>query len=199
MTYLEISALAGDPLMQLERWYTEARQTEREPEAMVLATAGPDGRPSARFVLLRGLDSRGIVFFTNYTSRKAAEMAANPFAAAVLYWPEVGRQVRLEGPVEKVSAEESRAYFRTRPRENQLAALVSPQSQVIPDRAFLEERFARAQSAWEGQEIPCPSFWGGYRLRPDCVEFWQRAPHRLHDRFRYRREGSVWVLERLAP
>jgi pyridoxamine 5'-phosphate oxidase len=197
--YLQEWQLDPDPLEQLLKWYKDAQHAESEPEAMALATADARARPSVRFVLLRWVDARGLVFFTNYESRKGRDLAQNPRAAAVLYWPRTGRQARAEGAVEKVDPQESQAYFSTRPRENRLAAVVSPQSQVIPGRSLLDERFHEAERQFEGREIPCPPFWGGYRLSPDYVELWQRADHRLHDRFAYRREGGVWILERLAP
>ncbi len=190
----------SDPLVQFRAWFARA-QAARLPqaEAMVLATATPDGRPSARMVLLRGLDERGFVFFTNYDSRKGAELEANPRAALVFYWEELDLQVRVEGRAERATAAESDAYFHGRPRDSRLGAWASPQSRVIPGREFLERRAAEAEARYEGQEVPRPPNWGGWRVVPEVVEFWHGRPSRLHDRLRYRREGTGWVIERLAP
>jgi pyridoxamine 5'-phosphate oxidase len=189
-----------DPLAQFRTWLAQAEAAALPlPEAMTLATATPDGKPSARMVLLRGLDERGFVFFTNYQSRKGNELAINPRAALVFYWPELDRQVRVEGLVEQVSSAESDAYFRTRPRGSRLGAWASPQSEVIPARAFLEDQARQAAERFPNEEVPRPPHWGGLRVLPDVIEFWQGQPDRLHDRLRYRREGSAWVRERLAP
>jgi pyridoxamine 5'-phosphate oxidase len=166
---------------------------------MTLATATPDGRPSARMVLLRGFDERGFVFFSNYESRKGAELAANPRASLVFWWGELERQVRIEGPVERTSRSESEAYFHSRPPGSQLSAAASPQSQVIDGRAVLEERVARLATSHRDGPVPLPEFWGGYRVVHEVVEFWQGRPNRLHDRLRYRRVGDRWRIERLAP
>ena len=191
--------LGSDPLVALERWLREAESAAARPDAMTLATASPDGRPSARVVLLRGLDQRGLTFFTNRTSRKALELERNPHAAVVLHWTEQGRQVRVEGSVERVSDEESRAYWQTRPRGSQLAAWASPQSQALADRAALDALYAEATARFEGAEVPLPAFWGGYRVVPEAIEFWTHRDDRLHDRIRYERTGDRWSRTRLAP
>jgi pyridoxamine 5'-phosphate oxidase len=189
-----------DPLAQFCAWFARAQAAGLlQPDAMTLATATPDGRPSARMVLLRGLDERGFVFYTNYESRKSGELDANPRAALVFYWPQLDLQVRVEGGVERAAAEESDAYFRGRPRGSRLGAWASPQSRVVPGRAFLEERMAEAEERYAGEEVPRPPYWGGWRVVPEVVEFWHGRPNRLHDRLRYRREGGGWVIERLAP
>ena len=167
---------------------------------MTLATATPDGRPSARMVLLKGVDARGFAFFTNYESRKGAELAANPRAALVFFWVQLERQVRVEGRVERLSAEESDAYFASRPEGSQLGAWASQQSAVLPDRGPLEARYEELRAQYEGQEVPRPTFWGGFRVVPETVEFWQGRVNRLHDRLRYRRQDDgSWVIERLSP
>lgn len=166
---------------------------------MVVATATPDGAPSARAVLLRGFDERGFVFFTDYRSRKGEELAANPRGALVWLWPPAERQVRAEGPVAVLAAEESDAYFAHRPRGHRLAAWASHQSAVIPDRESLEERMAEVTARFEGMEVPRPPYWGGYRLAPAVVEFWQGRPNRVHDRLRFRLDGDRWVQDRLSP
>ena len=192
--------LAADPIVQFGRWFKEAEAAELiEPSAMTLATAAADGRPSARMVLLKGFDQRGFVFYTNYGSRKAGELGASAAAALVFWWPPLERQVRVEGRVERVSHEESEAYFRTRPLGSRLGAWASAQSEVIPGRAVLEERLERLSARYADGDVPLPPFWGGYRVRPDTIEFWQHQPNRLHDRLRYRRDGGVWVIERLSP
>jgi pyridoxamine 5'-phosphate oxidase len=191
-----------DPFRQLAAWYAEAQTaTDDKAAAMTIATATPDGRPSARIVLLRGLDDRGLVFYTNYDSRKSEELLANPHAAALFYWPQLDRQVRVEGTVAAVSRDESEAYFATRPRGHQVGAWASPQSAVIADRAFLESLFddAEARFADADVDVPLPPFWGGYRLTPAVFEFWVNRASRLHDRVRYRRADAGWVIERLAP
>lgn len=200
-----------DPFAQLRAWLDDATRAElTEPNAMILATATPDGRPSARAVLLRGIDDRGLVFFSNYASRKGRELAANPHAAVLFLWHALERQVRLEGAVGRLDAAASDAYFASRPREHALGAWVSEQSAVIADRAVLEARQAEVEARYAGQAVPRPPHWGGYRLIPDVVELWQGRPSRLHDRLRYRWTGGAgprsgragaggWVIERLAP
>ena len=190
----------ADPVAQFRRWFEQAEAAGLlEPTAMTLATATPDGRPSARMVLLRGFDERGFCFYTNYESRKGVELAANPRAALVFWWAELERQVRIEGRVERTSRAESEAYFHSRPPGSQLSAAASPQSRVITDRAMLERRVAELATGAPDGPVPLPDFWGGYRLTHEVVEFWQGRPNRLHDRLRYRRADAAWKLERLAP
>lgn len=191
--------LDPDPLRQFERWFAAAREAGLPvPEAMALATATPDGRPSARMVLLKGADERGFAFHTNYESRKGGELAANPRAALLFHWQPLGRQVRVEGAVERLSVAESEAYFRTRPLGSRLAAWASPQSRPLADRAELERLYAEAVERF-GEDVPLPPSWGGLRLLPDAYEFWQHGDDRLHDRIRYERDGSGWSRTRLAP
>ena len=190
----------ADPVVQFGRWFEQAEQGGLlEPHAMTLATATPDGRPSARMVLLRDFDERGFCFYTNYQSRKGDELAANPRAALVFWWDRLERQVRIEGRVERTSRAESEAYFSSRPPGSQLSAAASPQSRVIDGRATLERRVTELATGQRDGQVPLPEFWGGYRLAHEVVEFWQGRPNRLHDRLRYRRAGSGWKLERLAP
>jgi pyridoxamine 5'-phosphate oxidase len=194
-------AAAADPVRQLAAWLEDAAAAGvTEPNAMTLATASADGVPSARMVLLKGVDDRGLVFYTNYGSRKGDELAANPRAALVLYWAPLERQVRVEGRVEKVPREESAAYFASRPRGSRLGALASPQSDVVAGRSVLEERLAELDAAHPGDDVPLPANWGGYLVVPELVELWQGRPNRLHDRLRYRADGQGgWIRERLAP
>lgn len=193
--------LHPDPLEQFRIWFDQALDAEvNEPNAMTLATATPDGRPSARIVLLKGLDGGGFVFYTSYDSRKGSELEANPHAALVFFWPELERQVRVTGTANRIAREESDAYFRSRPRGSRIGAWASTQSRVIPDRAALEARITEMETTFPGDEIPLPSFWGGFRVTPETVEFWQGRPSRLHDRLRYTRtEAGGWAVARLAP
>jgi len=190
-----------DPLVQFRLWYDQALGAGiRQPEAMTLATATRDGQPAARMVLLRGYDERGFVFYTNYDSRKGRELTDNPRAALVLYWSELDRQIRIEGRVERTSPAESDAYFASRPAGSQLGAWASPQSEVIANREVLELSSREHENTFRAGPVPRPSHWGGFRVVPDVIEFWQGQPNRLHDRLRYRRtQGSEWNLERLAP
>ena len=192
--------LAKNPFRQFETWFAEAEAAKvPEPNAMTLATADRAGRPSARTVLLKAVDGRGFVFYTNYESRKGRELADNVHAALVFPWITMERQVIVEGPVARVSREEAEVYFHSRPRASQLAAWASPQSTVVAGRPVLEESYRVVERKYEGREVPLPPQWGGYRLSPVTVEFWQGRRSRLHDRLRYRREdGGDWVVERLA-
>ena len=198
---LDESTVDRDPFQLLRQWFDAAVNSgARMPDAMTLATASRDGAPSARVVLLKKLDQEGLVFYTNYNSRKARELDENPRAALVLYWSQLDRQVRAEGNVERVSADESDEYFRTRPRESQLGALASPQSEVIEGREMLEKGFRDLEEAYRDREVTRPEHWGGYRLRPTRIEFWQNRSGRLHDRIVYERQGDgVWSIARLAP
>jgi pyridoxamine 5'-phosphate oxidase len=196
---LDVPDLAGTWHEQLARWLADAGAAElTEPNAVVLATADSQGRPSGRTVLLKQYDERGLTIFTNYTSRKARELDANPYASLVLPWVELQRQVVACGRVVRVTPEESAVYFRSRPRGAQLSAWASHQSSVIASRAELERRRAELEQQF-GAEIPVPDFWGGYRIEPETVEFWQGRPDRLHDRLQFRRDGERWVVERLSP
>ncbi len=196
---LDEEASRQDPLEQFGLWLQQALDAQvPEPNAMTLATVGADGRPSTRIVLIKGFDARGIVWYTNYESRKGQELAAHAHAALQFHWVELERVVRIEGRVEKTSAEESDAYFNSRPLDNRLGAWASPQSQVISSRAVLVANAAKAAARY-ALSPPRPPHWGGYRLVPDTWEFWQGRKSRLHDRLRYRLDGSAWVRERLAP
>jgi pyridoxamine 5'-phosphate oxidase len=192
--------VSDDPLERLRRWYGEAAAVLREPDAMALATASPDGVPSLRIVLLKGVDERGLRFFTNYESRKGRELDANPRAAAVLYWHPLHRQVRVEGPVERLSPEESDEYFATRERGSKLGAWASRQGSVIHGRDQLEEALAAASERYPGEHVPRPDYWGGYRLSPVAIEFWEGRPNRLHERehFLLQPDGT-WKVEHLSP
>jgi pyridoxamine 5'-phosphate oxidase len=192
--------LSADPLEQFGRWYADAEAAEvAQPEAIALATAGPDGAPSLRMVLLKQFDERGFAFFTNLGSRKARELEANPRAALLSFWQPLGRQARVEGAITAVSRDEVEHYARSRSRDSQLSALASPQSDVIESREWLEQRAAELDRAHPDGDLPVAAGWGGFRLLPDAYEFWQQGSHRLHDRFRYLREPAGWRIERLAP
>jgi pyridoxamine 5'-phosphate oxidase len=197
---LSESDVDPDPIHQFERWFADAVSARvLEPNAMTLATASRDGVPSARIVLLKGVDQRGFVFFTDYRSRKGAELTENPLAALAFLWKEIERQVRISGAVTRVSAAESESYYRSRPLGSRLGAWASHQSAVIPDRTVLEEELRKVTERYPDGNVPLPSHWGGFRIVPDEVEFWQGRPSRLHDRLRYTRADSGWTIERLSP
>jgi pyridoxamine 5'-phosphate oxidase len=197
---LQPADLAADPLDQFAQWYADAETAQvPQPEAIALATAGPDGAPSLRMVLLKQFDERGFAFFTNLGSRKAHELEANPRAALLCFWQPLGRQVRVEGAITAVNRDEVEHYARSRSRDSQLSALASPQSEVVESREWLEQRVAELERAHPDGELPVAPGWGGFRLLPEAYEFWQQGVHRLHDRFRYLREPDGWRIERLAP
>jgi len=198
---LDEKNLLRDPFRQFEKWFEEASGAKiAEPNAMILSTAARDGRPSSRVVLLKGLDGRGFVFFTNYESRKGRELEVNPRASLLFPWLALERQVEIEGSVSKISREEIEAYFHSRPRPSQVAAWASPQSGIISGRSVLEESVKQLEKKHAGQEVPLPPNWGGYRVAPETVEFWQGRRNRLHDRLRFRRlKDGAWTVERLAP
>jgi pyridoxamine 5'-phosphate oxidase len=191
----------ADPVRQFGKWFREAKRSGTEhPESMALATATRDGRPSVRMMLLKGFDGEGFVFYTNYESDKARQLEENPHTAMVFHWPLVGRQVRVEGKVRKLARRNSARYFETRSRRSRLAAWISPQSRIVPWQGFLEERFRTLSRKYRGKkEVPLPPFWGGYRLLPEAMEFWQSGPYRMHDRFRYEKTKAGWRILQLAP
>jgi pyridoxamine 5'-phosphate oxidase len=198
---LSEASTKADPIKQFEQWFNEAVESDQhEPNAMTLATATYDGRPSARIVLLKGFDTAGFVFYTNYLSRKGKEITKNPLGALTFFWGTLERQVRIEGTIEKLSKEQSDEYFHTRPVKSQLGAVASPQSQEIADRDGLEKKMEQLETEYEGKEIPKPSFWGGYVLKPRMIEFWQGRRSRLHDRILYKKiDNKNWKKVRLAP
>jgi pyridoxamine 5'-phosphate oxidase len=189
-----------DPVAQFHKWFEKVVDANlHEPNAMILATATSDGRPSARTVLLKGYDQRGFVFYTNYEGRKARELEANPACALLFYWGELERQIRIEGRASRIAGEESDAYFASRPRGSRLGAWASQQSRPVAGREVLEERLRALEAEYDGREVPRPPFWGGYRVEPEVVEFWQGHENRLHDRLVYRRTRGGWKRERLQP
>lgn len=198
---LDEKKVDANPIDLFRRWFDDAIASgSRLPDAMTLATATKDGKPSARMVLLKQIDERGFVFYTNYLSQKARELDDNPRAALVLYWVQLDRQVRVEGDVERVSSAESDEYFETRPRESQIGALASPQSEVIESREVLEKRYAELDDFYRHRSVARPADWGGYRLKPERIEFWQNRPGRLHDRILYEQQpDGSWTIKRLAP
>ena len=197
---LDEKTIERDPIKQFQTWLNDAFEAGLPlPEAMTLATATADGKPSARMVLLKQVDQAGFVFYTNYNSAKAEQLDANPYAALVFYWAKLDRQVRIEGSISRTSRDESREYFATRPRESQIGAWASEQSEVISSRAELERRAEELEEQYRDREIECPEHWGGYRLRPERIEFWKSRLGRLHDRILYQREGDAWSITRLAP
>lgn len=199
---LDVDAVDADPFKQFETWFEQALAAELiEPYAMTLATVGVDGQPSARIVLLRGWESSGFVFFTNYESQKGDEISHTPRAAALFYWASLERQIRIEGSVERLSAAESDAYFAKRPRGHRLSAWASHQSSVVPDRAYLEAQMAMYEERFADADVPRPDYWGGYRIQANRFEFWQGRRNRVHDRLLYRRDlaSGEWIIERLSP
>lgn len=188
------------PVLQFEKWFKEAVESKvHEPNAMTVATATKDGKPSSRILLLRNFNEAGFVFYTNYTSRKGDEISDNPYAALLFFWPELERQVRIEGVLKKQSSEESDIYFATRPRGSKLGAWTSEQSKIVASREVLDQAYETLSKKYPGEEIPRPAFWGGYVLEPTAIEFWQGRPSRMHDRILYTKENAGWKIERLAP
>ena len=197
---LDEKTIHRDPIKQFQLWFNDAIAAGLPlPEAMTLATATPDGKPSARMVLLKQVDQDGFVFFTNYRSAKAEQLDANPYAALVFYWAKLDRQVRVEGSVVRTSAQESCDYFKTRPRESQIGAWASEQSQAISSRDVLEQRAQELEALYLDREVDCPEYWGGYRLKPERIEFWKSRIGRLHDRILYQRDPTGWSITRLSP
>lgn len=190
----------ADPILQFEKWFKEAVGAKvNEPNAMTVATATKDGKPSARILLLRNFDEKGFIFYTNYTSRKGIEIMENPHCALLLFWPELERQVRIEGVLEKQTVEESDSYFNSRPRGSKLGAWTSAQSKVIASRQLLDEEYEKLSKKYPDENVPRPPHWGGYLLKPTCIEFWQGRPSRMHDRIIYTLQNKNWKIERLAP
>ncbi len=199
-TGLDEASINNNPFAQFSNWMDEALKSNLiDPSAMILATTDKNAFPSVRVVLLKRIDSDGFVFYTNYDSRKGKELLENPNASVLFFWKELERQIRIEGKVEKISQKESEEYFHSRPYESQLAAWASDQSSTIPGREFLEKKYEELKKKFEGKEIPLPPFWGGLKLKPDYFEFWQGRENRLHDRICYKKDGSDWKKERLAP
>jgi pyridoxamine 5'-phosphate oxidase len=200
-TSLSETESKADPIKQFDAWFNEAIEAkEPEPNAMTLATATYDGRPSARIVLLKGVNENGFMFYTNYLSRKGKEITKNPLGALTFFWAGMERQVRIEGTIEKLSKEQSDRYFQSRPKSSQIGALASPQSQEIASREILENKMSELEAEYDGKDIPKPSFWGGYILKPRLIEFWQGRPSRLHDRILYKKiDNKNWKKVRLAP
>ena len=198
---LSEKSVAADPISQFSKWFAEALDGGiYEPNAMTLATATSDGKPSARIMLLKGFDDQGFIFYTNYLSRKGRELTKNPNACLLFFWPELERQIRIEGTVEKVSKEESERYFHSRPVQSQLGAIVSQQSQEIQSKALLLDKLSGLEKQYEGKKVPKPSHWGGYIVKPQIVEFWQGGEARLHDRIVYKKtDKAKWKIVRIAP
>jgi pyridoxamine 5'-phosphate oxidase len=197
---LDIPDVLADPIQQFDVWFQHALKSDLlEPNAMTLATTTSDGKPSARKVLLKGLDQRGFIFYTNYESRKAKDILDNPFVALCFHWGELERQVRIEGIARKISKEESEAYFHSRPFESRIGAIASKQSSVVNSRAELEEQYQELLKKYEGKHVPMPDFWGGYVIEPHVIEFWQGRSGRMHDRIEYRKDRNSWTISRLSP
>src|SRR3989344_3938199 len=200
MQTLDEKGVDVNPVLQFTKWFKEAVESKvNEPNAMTLATASADGKPSARIVLLRNFDENGFVFYTNYTSRKGGEILKNPYGSILFFWPELERQVRIEGKLTKQSAEESYKYFSTRPRSSKIGAWTSEQSRVIASRKALDDEYEKMSLKYPQENVPRPVYWGGYVLEPNSIEFWRGRPNRLHDRLLYTKENSGWKIERLAP
>jgi pyridoxamine 5'-phosphate oxidase len=192
--------LPKDPFHLMQNWVSQAIESQvEEPSAMILSTVGKEGRPSSRVVLLKGLENNGLVFYTNHLSRKGREIALHPSISLLFFWPQLERQLRVEGTASLINEEESDKYFASRPRMSQLGAWASPQSSAIPSREFLEKNFEQLEANWENKNISRPPNWGGYHVKPDYYEFWQGRPGRMHDRIEYKPDGKTWLIARLAP